>query len=212
MFLWPSTTPGRVSTSTSRRAARCTCAKFRICACANRMSSRSCPVSSARQASISPSLSRKSSRSQRSNLMDISRTAASPLAAMSFKASSTTRRTLSSAAAASASLMPVFRYRGIGIPAPCCTPPVSGLDALPRFEHRSARHILPAPARARLNALAVGGLGCAPLPFPRTMVRCRARGACARVARCSARASGPRHGMSGRSRVERPQPVPPCPP
>ena len=98
MFLWPSTTPGRVSTSTSCSASRWTCAKFRICSWAKRMSSRSCPVSRARQASISPALSRKSSRSQLSNLIDMSRTAASPRRAMSFNASSTTRRTFSSAA------------------------------------------------------------------------------------------------------------------
>ena len=42
MFLWPSTTPGRVSTSTSRRASRWICAKLRICACANLMSSITC--------------------------------------------------------------------------------------------------------------------------------------------------------------------------
>src|SRR6202035_5582973 len=41
MCLWPSTTPGSVSTSRSRNVSFCFCAKLRTCAWANLMSSRS---------------------------------------------------------------------------------------------------------------------------------------------------------------------------
>ena len=76
MLRWPSTTPGSVSTSTSRSAARWCSAKLRTCSWAKRMSSMSWAESSAMQAWISASVRRKSSRSQPSNLAESSRTAA----------------------------------------------------------------------------------------------------------------------------------------
>ena len=59
MLRCPSTTPGIVSTSTSRIESRCTRAKARTCSWAKRMSSSSRSDSSPISASISPCDSRK---------------------------------------------------------------------------------------------------------------------------------------------------------
>jgi hypothetical protein len=58
MFLWPSTTPGSVSTSTSRSASRWCWAKFRTCSWAKRMSSSAWPLSWPRQSRTSASVRR----------------------------------------------------------------------------------------------------------------------------------------------------------
>ena len=94
MFLWPSRTPGSVSTSTSRSAARCTSAKRRICAWANLMSSITCAGRLSISAWISAGDRRKSFGSHLSNFADSSRTAASPRRMMSSRIASTVWRTL----------------------------------------------------------------------------------------------------------------------
>jgi len=109
VFLWPSTTPGSVSTSTSRSAARCASAKRRICVCANSMSALTPAGSSRMQASISAALSRNEAGLQRSNCCEYSRTAASPRAATSAMMPSTVRRTSACCSAFSAGGWPVFR-------------------------------------------------------------------------------------------------------
>ena len=68
--------------------------------CANSMSSRLRCDSCDRQSVISASVSRKSSRSQSSNLIDSSRTAASPRFSMSARIPSTVARTFESSSAA----------------------------------------------------------------------------------------------------------------
>src|SRR5260370_21871264 len=93
MFLWPSTTPGSVCTSTSCRAARCVSAKLRIWVCANLMSSIT-PCGRARtQSAISLSESLKDGGDHLSNFSEYSRTAASPRAAISERMPSTVDRT-----------------------------------------------------------------------------------------------------------------------
>ena len=139
MFLCPSTTPGSVSTSTSRSAALWTSAKLRICAWAKRMSSRSRALTSSRQSRISASLRRKSSRSQLSNLIDIARTATSPRLAMSSSAASTTSRTLASSAALSSTEIAVFRHSAMA-------PSPAGLEPCVMY-----------PCRSRLSALLKSG-------------------------------------------------------
>jgi hypothetical protein len=67
MWRWPSTTPGRVWTSTSVIDARWICAKRRICVCAKRMSSSVRAGRLAMQASICTGVRRKLSGDHWSN-------------------------------------------------------------------------------------------------------------------------------------------------
>src|SRR3954471_18064693 len=78
MWLCPSTTPGSVSTSRSRRVSFCFCAKLRTCACANLMSSRSRLATCEIARSTSEAVSLNEGGDQLSNCCDSSRTAASP--------------------------------------------------------------------------------------------------------------------------------------
>ena len=77
MCLWPSTTPGSVSTSRSRIVSFCFCAKLRTCACANLMSSRSRLATCEIAFSISAAVSLNDGGDQLSNFCDSSRTAVS---------------------------------------------------------------------------------------------------------------------------------------
>src|SRR5438128_534815 len=117
MCLWPSTTPGRVSTSTSRNEARWISAKLRICAWANSMSSIVCGATLATSAAISSSESRKLGGDHLSNRSLSSRTAASPRLATSVMMASTVLRTLASASscwpASTALLMPRHIKRAV---------------------------------------------------------------------------------------------------
>ena len=91
MFLWPSFTPGSVSTSMSRSAARWCSAKPRICAWANLMSSRVAGWTLARIFSISEDESFFGTHL--SNFSEYSRTAASPRLRTSARMPSTVWRT-----------------------------------------------------------------------------------------------------------------------
>src|ERR1043166_107777 len=114
MCRWPSTTPGKVSTSRSRNVSFCFCAKLRTCAWAKRMSSRSRLGTSPIARSISCSERRKFAGAQLSNFCDNSRTAASPCASTSERIASTVSRTLASAAFTALASIPRFKYCGIG--------------------------------------------------------------------------------------------------
>src|SRR5580693_7955322 len=94
----PSTTPGNVSTSTSRIEPLWSSAKLRICACANLISSIVCGATLSKSAAISFSERRKLGGDHLSNRSDISRTAASPRLATSAMTLSTMLRILASAA------------------------------------------------------------------------------------------------------------------
>jgi hypothetical protein len=97
MWRWPSTTPGRVSTSTSCSEARWISAKWRIWAWANLMSSIVCGATLATSAAISSPERRKLGGDHLSKRSDNSRTAASPRLATSAMIVSTVLRTLASA-------------------------------------------------------------------------------------------------------------------
>ena len=71
----------------------CFCAKFRTCACANLMSSRSRLATWPIARSTSPPLSLKAVGDHLSNFSDNARTAASPLASTSARIASTVWRT-----------------------------------------------------------------------------------------------------------------------
>src|SRR6267154_1858977 len=111
MFLWPSTTPGSVCTSTSRSAARCVSAKLRICVCANLMSSIT-PCGKARtHSAISLSESLNAGGDHLSNLSEYSRTAASPRAAIAERIASTVLRTCALFSALLSADWPDLRWR-----------------------------------------------------------------------------------------------------
>src|SRR5665213_61035 len=114
MWRCPSTTPGRVSTSKSLRAARWISAKLRICACANLMSSMVRGDTWATRSRMSASDRRKLGGDHWSKRSLSSRTAWSPRARTSAMMPSTVARVLASASswapASAASLM----WRGIG--------------------------------------------------------------------------------------------------
>src|SRR6266704_2033749 len=111
MFLWPSTTPGSVCTSTSCRAARCVSAKLQIWVCANLMSSIT-PCGRARtQSAISLSESLKEGGDHLSNFSEYSRTAASPRTAMSERIASTVVRTCALFSAFASADWPDLRWR-----------------------------------------------------------------------------------------------------
>src|SRR6202521_3467858 len=111
MFLWPSTTPGSVCTSTSCRAARCVSAKLRICVCANLMSSIT-PCGKARtHSAISLSESLNAGGDHLSNFSEYSRTAASPRAAMAERIASTVLRTCALFSALASADWPDLRWR-----------------------------------------------------------------------------------------------------
>ena len=114
MLRCPSTTPGSVSTSMSRSAARWCSAKPRTWAWAKRMSSRSRLATCESARSISCSDSRKLSGDQSSNFSESARTASSPRAPMSSRIASTAARTFASASARSAGRpapLQIFRHR-----------------------------------------------------------------------------------------------------
>src|ERR1700674_3703845 len=111
MFLWPRTTPGIVSTSTSCSAARCFNAKLRICSCANRMSSTTCCGNARMHSAISLSKRRKDAGDHLSNFSEYSRTAASPRAAISSRIAYTVVRTCALFSALAAADWPVLIWR-----------------------------------------------------------------------------------------------------
>src|SRR5579864_5801066 len=122
MCLWPSTTPGSVSTSRSRSVSFCFCAKLRTWAWANLMSSRSRFFIAPMARSISCGVSLNDSGAQLSNFCDSSRTAMSLRASISARMCSTVSRTLASAALIALASIPRLRWRGIGdssITLPC---------------------------------------------------------------------------------------------
>src|SRR6266853_577964 len=111
MFLWPSTTPGSVCTSTSCRAARCVRAKLRIWVCANLMSSITPCGKACTQLAISLSESLKEVGDHLSNFSEYLRTAASPRAAMSERIASTVVRTCALLSAFASADWPDLRCR-----------------------------------------------------------------------------------------------------
>src|SRR5882762_4580929 len=111
MFLWPSTTPGSVCTSTSCNAARCVSAKLRIWVCANLMSSITPDGKARTHSAISLSESLKDGGDHLSNFSEYSRTAASPRAAMSARIASTVLRTCALFSAFASADCPVLRWR-----------------------------------------------------------------------------------------------------
>src|SRR5580704_13456135 len=115
MCLWPSTTPGSVSTSRSRNVSFCFCAKLRTCAWANLMSSRSRFFIVPMACSISCGASLNDAGAQLSNFCDSSRTARSLRASMSARMCSTVSRTLASAALIALASIPRLRWRGMGV-------------------------------------------------------------------------------------------------
>src|ERR1700737_2859411 len=106
MFLWPSTTPGRVSTSTSFIEARC--------AWANLMSSMFRRASCDTQSSISRSDRRNAGGFHLSNFSDISRRAVSPRDSMSSRMPVTVSRIFFASALACSGVRPAFRGRVMG--------------------------------------------------------------------------------------------------
>src|SRR5580658_6035958 len=113
MCLWPSTTPGSVSTSRSRSVSFCFCAKLRTCAWANLMSSRSRFLTWEMARSISAGVSLKDGGDHLSNCSENSRTATSLRASMSARMRSTVSRTLASAALIALASIPRLRWRGM---------------------------------------------------------------------------------------------------
>src|SRR5580658_2910938 len=113
MCLWPSTTPGSVSTSRSRSVSFCFCAKLRTCAWANLMSSRSRFFIAPMARSISAGASLNEAGAQLSNFCDSSRTATSLRASISARICSTVSRTLASAALIALASIPRLRWRGM---------------------------------------------------------------------------------------------------
>src|SRR5580658_10885290 len=113
MCLWPSTTPGSVSTSRSRSVSFCFCAKLRTCAWANLMSSRSRFFIAPMARSISCGVSLNEAGAQLSNFCDRSRTATSLRASISARICSTVSRTLASAALIALASIPRLRWRGM---------------------------------------------------------------------------------------------------
>jgi hypothetical protein len=109
MCLWPSTTPGSVSTSRSRSVSFCFCAKLRTWAWANLMSSRSRFFIVPMARSISCGVSLNEAGAQLSNFCDSSRTATSLRASMSARMCSTVSRTLASAALIALASIPRLR-------------------------------------------------------------------------------------------------------
>src|SRR5262252_2184632 len=113
MCLWPSTTPGSVSTSRSCIVSRCFWAKLRTCACANLMSSRSRFGTCAIARSISCGVRRKSFGDHLSNFSDSSRMAASFRSSTCARMLSTVSRTLASAALIEPASIPRLSQRGM---------------------------------------------------------------------------------------------------
>src|SRR6266481_1903668 len=111
MFLWPSTTPGSVCTSTSWSAARCVSAKLRIWVCANLMSSITPGGKVRTHSAISLSESLKDGGDHLSNFSEYSRTAASPRAAISERIASTVLRTCALLSAFASADWPDLRWR-----------------------------------------------------------------------------------------------------
>src|ERR1700675_2751568 len=127
MCLWPSTTPGSVSTSRSRNVSFCFCAKLRTWAWANLMSSRSRFFIAPMARSISATVSLNEAGAQLSNFCDSSRTATSLRASMSARMCSTVSRTLASAALIALASIPRLRWRGMG--SSSSPPPAGGGSA-----------------------------------------------------------------------------------
>src|SRR6266851_8199428 len=113
MCRWPSTIPGRVSTSTSRNDARWISAKLRICACANLISSIVCGATLATSASTSLCDRRKLGGDHLSKRSLSSRTAASPRLATSAMIVSTLLRTLASASSCWPASAAILMCRGM---------------------------------------------------------------------------------------------------
>src|SRR5262245_23418884 len=117
MFLWPSFTPGSVSTSMSRSAARWCSAKLRICAWANLMSAMVLGWTFARIFSMSDCESFFGTHL--SNFSEYSRTAAPPRFLTSARMPSTVCRTFWSISSVTSRAMRRLRKVAMGPPGGC---------------------------------------------------------------------------------------------